>query len=324
MEERHKKLLEDLTIDLLSVGCLDNPFQLAISSYDLINKKGEYSLFTPDVFLILNFMHPLLSSNLPEEWKDDFDFLKKIHINYKSLNTTYFADLELNNNKNFIQKRYELLRSISISKPVIEELFLFCCKESISQKGKPLALNPFAYILETKEGELLCKLETALFFVSDYSYYLCTFFNYKGSTAQKVFCISLFCQRKNNEKIGGKIIEYLKSNEEVNLLENITEEYQALFDSNIDDNNPWFSKIKIFEEFLNKHKRLNARENDKVRANVINHFEEIISKMEALSLLGINASQDKIALVNAFIEENSGYVELNACVDRLNELKDKL
>jgi hypothetical protein len=324
VEERHKNLLESLTIELLSAGYLDTPFQLAISSYDLINKKGEYSLFTTDVFPILNYMHPLLSSSLPDEWRDDLDFLKRIHVNYKSLNATYLADLELINNKNFIQKRYELLRSISISKPVIEELFLFCCEESISQKGKPLALNPFAYISETKEGELLCKLETALFFVSDYSYYLCTFFNYKGSTAHKVFCISLFCQRTNNNKIGNKIIDYLKNNDEVNLLENIIEEYQTLFDSSIDDNNPWFSRIEIFEKFLKNDKKINARENNKVRAKAINHLEEVINKMQAFCLLENNALQDKLALVDEFAKRNSVYIDLNTRVNMLNELNRSL
>lgn len=333
INEIGRDMLEGLMMTLAEKQLIFNPCQVAFTVYYPKADYGKYLIFCSDIFPIINFLHPLrhfedFNASYKTALKKDVDNLRKIPTQFHDLRDRYFKGLNFNDPTTLIKNSYQLLRNIDFEGPaVIGEFFKNCLSSNSSQQSDSLAFRTIVHHQKVnhRAWELGCLLERALFLGGIYPQYICTFFNFRGADYSQVFCISLFCKTYDFTEVEKQVLEFLKCQPAILMLEDIVEEYHAELDGSAISANPWLQHIITFGDILTEQENLLAASNNKLKGEIVAQLETVLKKFQAFSSSSLDGhSAQKSELVDEFIKKHSGVTGTTSWLDDLRTLNKQL
>jgi hypothetical protein len=326
-------ILEELIMHLIQLQSGFNPCQIALSVYYPTKDNGKYLIFSSDIFPILNFLHPLMhSQNYSDGYKDivekEIRELRDIPKRFSDLKAEHLSGLRFSDNQ-LVKNSYDALRTIVFEGPLIMGgFFKQCLKSSSPSESDSLS---FYGVLEnqtktSRRWELGCRLEKALFLASICSNYTCTFFNLDEGDVDQVLCMSLFCKPGNQRVTATSVLNFLRSKPEVQLLDQMIEQYENATPSitaHVDD---WSEPIVKFQKFLAEQQNLHAADKvERARDEIIVQLKAIIVTLTRYSESALTSElAPQLLIVNDFLQNKTAIRGTRSWLHMLKTLEGEL
>jgi len=303
-------ILEDLLLYLAEKQSEFHPCQVALSVFYPREDNGKYLLFSPDVFPILYYLHPLAHVQQYNEsrrsiMEGQIRALWDIPKFFRELKPTHFARLTFGGHLS-VKHAYQALRSVTFEGPLIMgKWFKLCIELGLPQFSDSLTFAGLIdnQIKKSKTWELGCLIEKALFLAPFYPQYTCTFFNLMNGPVDQVLCITLFSRAENHADLGKLVLDFMRTKHEIVLLDEIADRYKGL-DQGIEITS-WDERTVKFRQYLDSVEQLNAELKTSSRGKLIARLEQVIELMDRLSLAQQDATSAlKLAKVDEFLRDN--------------------
>lgn len=306
-----KGIYESAVMSLLDNRHVEDPFQVALSFYNLKEEFGSYQYFALDLSQLMRFQHYLWQSNVKSDTKHKFiDKLKQLASDFKteSQKDNLLDIVKSKGHEKIIdlQYAYDKLRRVKFCKPLVLSNFIESCildeafsksycEDSLYQNeiyDKKRSTSNYDW----RVGEFL---ENELFNIKSRTYYMCLFFTLDPFD-HKVYSLTTFGHEDDSENIDSVLRKVIKGNKKVHLLENspsIDVIRQELLGVPSNEQNET-DKISDLKGYL-VLRLMEVIGSDEIETSKANHLRDSI-----IPLIKSCDSLDKLSAVRNIFEEN--------------------